>query len=755
MKHVMRPEIEARFAASADQLRGDLTTLMGNLRIPEPVDICDWIEANVRRPRAVTSGGGSRKLRLYGYQRQIARLAVHPDTKELVAPKGTRTGITQEFAAIDAYHVFYEGKPVGMWQPTEEKAKKYATSYWLPMVKESPKLRRFLRRIQKGDIPDRWNWQQFTNGAIYQTGFASSDDQFRGDTLAITNGDEVDADGWRQGKKGSQGAKFKLMSERSRTFWDRKQYLWSSPLEEETSNIWKRWLLSDQRHYMVRCPHCDGVQYLKWGGPKTDFGIKWSVNEAGYVDDAWYVCEHNGCIIQETEKFAMDDEAGDAIYGPDDPTPMHERLGYNQPTKVAARPGLVGVHVPGYISLFAGAKWTTLAQEWLDAQGDVEELQTFVNNVLGEPWRVQKVNRDLDVGSFEQRRPVPFAAPVPEWAKFCTMYVDLQDGWADETLKLPERWEAQVVAWGPGYEAALVGHFVIMDHPAMAPESLAALDDIAFRTWTRAGDGAKLRCALVGMDASHRQTEVMAVIRAPHRAKIFRAMKGESETTREKAPIIIGAAKLDDKRTQLIKIGTRRAKDLADRMIRNETPGPFHLHIPQSAAAIDTDDGRPKFFDSLLAEKKVMAAGIETWKRKSKMNTGEVWDCLVGNIAVAELASRQWGKVIGRILTDMTPQPPRERYEGEDHSIMAEVLAYQQTREFQGDETISILPPAGDVRVPGRKVIADPAAELPDPVQQRAEPPKRGGLQARSGGLQVGPSGKLRFGTGRVKSRSF
>lgn len=134
------------------------------------------------------------------------------------------------------------------------------------------------------------------------------------------------------------------------------------------------------------------------------------------------------------------------------------------------------------------------------------------------------------------------------------------------------------------------------------------------------------------------------------------SMKGESETTREKAPIIIGAAKLDDKRTQLIKIGTRRAKDLADRMIRNESPGPFHLHIPQSASAIDTDDGRPKVFDSLLAEKKVVAAGIETWKRKSKMNTGEVWDCFVGNIAVAELALLQWRKVIARILTDMTPQ---------------------------------------------------------------------------------------------------
>lgn len=140
---------------------------------------------------------------------------------------------------------------------------------------------------------------------------------------------------------------------------------------------------------------------------------------------------------------------------------------------------------------------------------------------------------------------------------------------------------------------------------------------------------------------------------------------------------------------------------------RNESPGPFHLHIPQSAAASDTEDGRLKFFDSVLEEKKVIAAGIEAWRRKSNMNTGEVWDCLVGNIAVTKMASRQWGKVVGRILTDMTPQPTRDRYKADDHSVMADVLAYQQVLEFQGDETISILPPAGEVRVPGRKTVKE------------------------------------------------
>ena len=69
----------------------------------------------------------------------------------------------------------------------------------------------------------------------------------------------------------------------------------------------------------------------------------------------------------------------------------------------------------------------------------------------------------------------------------------------------------------------------------------------------------------------------------------------------------------------------------------------------------------------------------------------------------------------------------------------------------------------GKAKLIDKAVFAETAtAATPDDVQPDAEPPKKGGLQRKGGGLQarlsglqVGPSGKLRFGTGRVKSRSF
>jgi phage terminase large subunit GpA-like protein len=699
----LRPEVEAKFASSSAVLADLLQSAIEILIPPEEVDPVDWIANNVTIPSTVNESEGV-PLELYGTQRGLVRLAVKPSTKKMGVPKGVRTGITQTMTGLAAYFVGHRKLPIGLWQPTEDDAKTYFNDYWHPTVHESPTMRKLVRRPVKGDSQDRWNWMQLVTGGKMQIKFASSDDQFRRDTLAVVMGDEVDGDAWRVGKKGSQGAKFALMYARTVTFDDRKQIVWSSPLDEATSNIWKFWLESDQRHFYVKCPQCDEVWYFKWGGKDTDYGFKWSTDDNGYVDHCWYQGEC-GCVIEEECLPAMDAEAGDAVYPEDNIWSQDDRivkrLGW-QPTKLPREPGNVGCHLPAYISLFPGASWKSLAQEWLDAQGDPEKLQTFVNNKLGEPWRTLEINKQIVVGDFAHRRPVPFEYEVPSWVVYLTAYVDVQEGWADADLKLHPRYEVQVVGWGPGYEAALVGHFVLQDYDLFSPAAVQQLDDVVFRKWRRK-DGRELQIVIAGIDASHRQNEVMALCRAPHRLKVYRPMKGESEVSKDKAPIIVNAPKPSDTRNVLIRVGTRRAKDVADRLLRNETPGPHHLHIPSSIGlALDTDDdGRAPFFDQLFAEKKVLDRGVEKWVRQKSgaKDTGEAWDCLVGNVAALELAMLTY-RPVGREVGDLSPKPPRTRYEGEDQSVMARVLEGRMLKGFQGDATRSILPPTGRVNLP-------------------------------------------------------
>lgn len=635
----LRPEIAKKFISSGAKLRERLGKIMRAVEIPEDVDIVKWLPQHVTIPSTVSETIGV-PFEPYGYQASMARLIMQPTTKRFAGPKAIRTGITQLMTGIAAYFVGHRKWPVGFWQPTEDDAKAYYNDYWHPTIHESKTLSKLVRQPTKGDKMDRWNWMQLLTGGKFQIKYASSDDQFRRDTLAVTMGDEVDGDAWRGGKKNSQGAKFRLMWGRSHTFYDRKQILWSSPLLEDTSNIWKLWLESDQRHFYVRCPHCSEVWYFKWSSnpKKTGYGFDYEVDENNHVTKVEYIGEC-GCVIDESCLPAMDEEAGFAEY-PDDNIFLQKdrvvpRLGW-QPTEIPKEPGLVGCHVPGYISLFAGSSWKQICQEWVDAQGDNEKLQTFVNNVLGEPWRTMVVDKVIDLESYAARRPCPYDAEVPWWVKYLTCYVDIQDGWKDETLELPPRMEATVVGWAPGYEGAVIGHFVLMDHPLFAPEMLQQLDDIVFRKWTRGGDGAQLQIVMAALDGGSGEhlPIVQTIARAPHRLHSYRVFKGENETAAEKKEIIINAPLPNENKNILYRIGTRRAKDLANRLIRNESPGPFYLHFPKSIQdALDNGDGRFKYFDGLFAERRILEAGVEKWVKKAKMNSGEPWDGIVGNVA--------------------------------------------------------------------------------------------------------------------------
>ncbi|ELY20985.1 phage terminase large subunit family protein [Vreelandella titanicae] len=51
-------------------------------------------------------------------------------------------------------------------------------------------------------------------------------------------------------------------------------------------------------NFHVPCPLCGEEHILKWGGPDTGFGIKW---HQGKPETALYLCEHNGCVIEQHE----------------------------------------------------------------------------------------------------------------------------------------------------------------------------------------------------------------------------------------------------------------------------------------------------------------------------------------------------------------------------------------------------------------------------------------------------------------------
>ena len=146
---------------------------------------------------------------------------------------------------------------------------------------------------------------------------------------------------------------------------------------------------------------------LEWGGPDTPHGMKWDkdADGKGLPETAHYVCVHSGCVITDADKPAM--------------------VAGGEWRATAPFNGHAGFHIWTAYSLFPKAAWPNLVAEWLEVKDDPNQLQTFINTVLGEPYedrgeRALKEDRLL-------ARCERFAAEVPDGVAVITAGVDVQD----------------------------------------------------------------------------------------------------------------------------------------------------------------------------------------------------------------------------------------------------------------------------------------------------------------------------------------
>jgi len=584
-----------------EALRDGLLALRdGPLQFPPAVDVVEWVEKHGRLSREVSAEPG--EVRLYGYQRGLLEAMVDPRIPELAILKGARVGYTQLLSFATAYFIAHEAASVLIAEPTDDDARDFGKTQIDSMFREMPILSELLRTPVRGEALDTWSDRRYRNGAVLRLRGAASDDAFRRYTSRVVAGDEIDADAWRNTSINAQGDKLKLMAERSRTFWNRKRIIGSTPNLRESSLIWREWLLSDQRRYFVPCPICGEMQYLKWGGKDKPYGIKWSLDEEGNVQNAWYVCEHCGSCIEEADKAEMDAN------------------GEWRPTARAKRPGLAGFHVWAGMSLFPGASWRLLAQEWLDAQSNPDLLQPFVNLVLGEPWDALEGKTVEPEGLADRREPYP--AECPDEVVVITAGVDNQSGSEDQDAEGASRAriEVSIWGWGRGEESWLLGHWVLDRHDPYSPESIEELDALLARPFLKR-DGTEMRVAATAVDLGGGYTqEVKDFCRLRFRRNIW-AVKGRNQKlgTRTASVWPRKASRKDGNAWYMI--DTQLAKDALGRRLKIEAPGPGYCHFPESA-----DDA---YFDGLTAEKLVIdKRGNRFWRRRGR-NTGEPWDCFV------------------------------------------------------------------------------------------------------------------------------
>lgn len=445
----------------------DLTLAWCKGLMPDPaLTVSQWADRHrMLSSRGAAEAGRYRTSRT-PYMRAImdALSPSHP-AQRIIFAKSAQVGGSEGGNNWMGYVIHHAPGPFLLVQPTMDTAKRFSQQRIEPLIEESEALRSLVAPSRARDSGNTVLSKKFPGGVLLITG-ANSAVGLRSMPARNVFLDEVDA---YPGDIDGEGDPIRLAEARTVSYGHRaKMFLVSTPTIAGLSRIEREWDLSDQQRYHIPCPHCGGLQWLKFER------LRWP---KGRPDEAVYVCEHCDEPFEERHKPHFMDEANGADW-----------MCTAEPeiAEAAARAGVVGFHINGLYSPLGWLSWAKIAARWEQAQGVESELKTFKNTILGETWQERGDAPDWE--RLYERREAGRLGTVPRGGLVLTAGADVQR----------DRIEVDVWAWGPGMESWLVDHLVYDGDPAR-PEVWAKLDGLLTQTWPHE-DGARVALARMAID---------------------------------------------------------------------------------------------------------------------------------------------------------------------------------------------------------------------------------------------------------------
>jgi phage terminase large subunit GpA-like protein len=491
--------------------------------------LSQWADLHAVVPSSSAEPGRWRTDRV-PYLREPMDAISDPAVREMVVMKPAQVGATVGLIGNPiVYWIDVDPGPVIVVQPTQAEGEKWSKEKLQPVLEDTKRIQGKVADQKSRSGENTIRNKKFEGGWIGIIG-AESPRELRSRSAPRVIFDERDAYKRSAGEEGDPAA---LAEKRTLTFPNAFLLTISTPLRKggPTEALYER---SDKRRYYVACPHCGHEQVLRWGGKEYAYGL-WAdreeVSPGEFVDrpeTAFYLCEANGCVIEEHHKMGM------VLAG----------------RWIAENPGakVRGYHFNALISLFPGASWAKIVEEFLTAKIDPNLLQVWVNTVLAEPW--EDKDQKLEPEGLERRAEAYFDAEgrrieVPAGAGLLTAFVDVQH----------DRLEVLIRAWGDKEESWMIAHHRIYGDPTL-PLVWQQLDAIRTREY-RHEYGAPLRIAALGVDSGDgsRKNEIYDYVR-PRQREGVHATKGQPARQREP----IRRARADKTGVRLVHIGTHPMK---------------------------------------------------------------------------------------------------------------------------------------------------------------------------------------------------
>lgn len=532
------------------------------------------------------------------YLKEPMDAATDRRTERVVLMFSSQTGKSEALLNIIGYFADQEPSPQLMLQPTVEMAEGFSKERIDPMFRDSPGLQGKLEEGKEGRGTSRKSsttirMKHFQGGYLALVG-ANSPAGLASRPIRVLLCDEVDRYGVTK-----EGDPLKLAIQRTQNFGNRKIILVSTPTIKGTSKIFEKFEESDQRHFLLKCPHCGTRHEMKWAN------VHWDKDEEGNAlpMTARMYCPECGCKVRGAYK----------------PDPKMLETGKWKAMNPSSK--IKGYHVNALYSPWVNLH--ELVEEFVSVthNRDKHGLMEFVNLKLGEPWEEINPNADNWEKLYNRREVYPLDGSLPDGVLILTAGVDVQH----------DRLECTVWGWGIGRENWAIEHRVLFGRPD-DPATWNQLDQILFKQY-KLSNGINIGIAGMGIDSGDGSftMDVYKYAKAREHMRVF-AVKGRGGVG---VPFINPPTKSNALKVTLFSLGVDAGKSLVMSCLDVSDPGPNCSHF-----AANEDRGfTENYFKQLTAEvlEKTFEKGVVkmVWKKIRERN--EALDCSVYARAILEI----------------------------------------------------------------------------------------------------------------------
>jgi phage terminase large subunit GpA-like protein len=532
-----------------------------------------------------------------------------PMVEKLTAMCAAQILKTEFLLNLIGFYAHGDPAPILMVQPTVEMGEAFSKDRLAPMIRDTPALTP-LFDTKSRESSDTILHKAFPGGRVTIAG-ANAPAGLASRPIRVVLCDEVDRYPASAGKEGDPVG---LAEKRTTTFWNRFIALVSTPTVKGESRIEESYEEGDKRQFYVPCPHCTVRQVIKWSG------VKWDSDDP---QSARYHCRED----------AFDPDTGE--FGCGKPWTEAERIAAIE--LAVTFPGFGWIaekefkgHASFHASQLASKRVPLMrvVKEFLEAKkaAGVERLKQWINTVLAETWEDGGERADPD--SLHARReeyepgyakdygPAAPAGLLPKRVGLVTAGVDIQDN----------RWECEIVGWGPNEERWSLDYIVHMADPT-TPAYWEALDEALLREF-RHPLGPVLKISTTCIDTGGHHTQAVHDFCRPRFSRRIFGIKGIGGPGRPIWPA--KATKNLAKNTDTYILGVDQAKSAMQKRLLIKEHGPGFCHFPKRYPYDE------RYFEQVTVEKAItkykFGRPFKVWECPDGARN-EAWDNMVYSYA--------------------------------------------------------------------------------------------------------------------------